>query len=255
MLRNRRILFLAAFSLAQACAGSHDATAPVVGEPSKPEAKDARVMIADGPIDLIAEPGQTLEDFARVKLTMQKSGKPIEGAKVTFVSGDQITKVVTTGADGVAHFGPWKTGSQAGSYTVVASGDSVAPVLFTAYVRPEIAVVARYDLQSIAGKGLPIQYSGGGKTWEVVGGHYVLFADGTFDFYYDFSPSKPRSLLPIGKYVRSANGVIDFYLTGSFGPFYSDRNGHFARGDVSGDVMRMTYEDFVDFEEEVYVAK
>jgi hypothetical protein len=243
MSRNGRVFFLAAFSLVQACAG-RDVTAPKSAE------KNTLVMAADGPGYLTVLPGETLTDFARVKLTLQGNGAPVEGVQVTFVASDE-TKTVTTGADGIAHFGPWKPGSENGTYSVVASAGRLAPVSFTTRVRSDI--VARYDLQSIGGKTLPLLYVGGGTTWQVTGGQYILYANGQYDFYYDFNPPETRP--PGGVYVRSANGVIDFYLTAPYSSFYYERNGHFARGEVSGNLMRATYDDPVDFEDEVYVAK
>jgi hypothetical protein len=56
------------------------------------------------------------------------------------------------------------------------------------------------------------------------------------------------------RYVVSGSG-IEFYLAPDTYPmsrFYQERNGHFATASLSGPTMSVKYDDFVDFDDEVY---
>ena len=120
---------------------------------------------------------------------------------------------------------------------------------------PAAAIVASYDLVEIGGKALPVTYSGGGATWAVTGGHYFLMADNTFAFGYDFDGSSTAK--PVGTVVWVDATTVKFYqYPGSYpqSTFYKERNGLFATGRIEGSTMTVTYEDFIDFEVEKYVA-
>ena len=118
---------------------------------------------------------------------------------------------------------------------------------------PLPAVIARYDLVQIGNDSLPLTYGGGGLTWEITGGHYVLFADNTYSWGYDRDGiSDP---IPRASYVRVDASTIKFYLPGGSYPlsqFYQERDGLFSTGKLDGDLLTVTYEDFVDFEVEKY---
>ena len=116
---------------------------------------------------------------------------------------------------------------------------------------PSAPLVGSFDLQSIGGRPVPLSYSGGGSSWEIIGGRYELMADGTYYFYYRSLPDNGRPSSPTGWYTVS-NGTIYFYYAGPVGPFYLERNRLFSTGIVSGNVMVVEYEDFIDFETEVY---
>jgi hypothetical protein len=107
----------------------------------------------------------------------------------------------------------------------------------------------------VGGQSLPISYSGGGSSWTVTGGSYRLFDDGTYTWGYEMDHLQVwHNPLP---YLR-AEGKIEFYLSYESAPessFYKDRGYLFATGTINGNAMTVKYEDPVDFEDEVYVAK
>ena len=115
--------------------------------------------------------------------------------------------------------------------------------------------MASYDLIQIGGSTLPVTYSGGGATWVVTGGHYNLMSDNTFAFGYEIN-GFPNTR-PIGTTVWIDPTTVKFYQFPDSYPasaFYQERNGLFATGRIEGNTMTVTYEDFVDFEIEKYVA-
>jgi hypothetical protein len=128
-------------------------------------------------------------------------------------------------------------------------------VLFSASVAVPATVIAVLRLDLIGGQSLPQTYSGGGSSWTITGGHYYLADNGTYEVAYELAPTTPPATICSGaSYVRGASG-IDFYLApGSYpqSTFYQQRNGHFAAGTMSGTTMSVKYEDFIDFEDEVY---
>lgn len=116
------------------------------------------------------------------------------------------------------------------------------------------AIVARYDLQQIGDRQLPLTYSGGGASWQITGGHYFLAADNSYVFGYDINGA--TQAVPAGRYVLIDATTVRFYLApGSYpqSQFYQERGGLFSTGRIQGDVMTVTYEDFVDFEIEKYI--
>lgn len=116
-------------------------------------------------------------------------------------------------------------------------------------------IVETYDLVKIGGQALPLTYSGGGSTWQVTGGRYELMSDGTYFFYYVGTPWGGRKPGPDGWFVRTDRGTIEFYYAGSIGPFYAERNRHFASGRLTDAGMVVDYEDTVDFEQEIYLKR
>jgi hypothetical protein len=119
---------------------------------------------------------------------------------------------------------------------------------------PSPQIVQVFELDSIAGLKVPATVGEGKGSFEVAGARYELMSDGTYYFYYIGLPNAPRTA-PVGWFVVTDPGTIEFYLSGSVGPFYMERQRHFATGKLTGLGMRVTYEDFIDFYPEVYVRR
>lgn len=193
-------------------------------------------MVVDGPQEVAGQTGETLADFPRVRVVTPDTGAPVAGVSVTFSrSRDGVSRTVVTDAQGIAHFGAFTFGAPSGPDQVLAYADQMSPLSFTGYVRS--TVVTRYDLQLVDGKLLPqiIWVSG----WrQVVGGHFVLMADGTYYYFYDVEfPGVGDALptLPQGRYGITGSRIV-FYLTGGF-------NGLLAWGSIEGDAMQVRYAD------------
>ena len=153
----------------------------------------------------------------------------------------------------------WRLGASSGANTLVASLQGVGSVTFTAISRMP-AVVASFDLETIGGKALPLTYSGGGETWTIVGGHYVLLDDGSYLFGYVTSRGVSNaggrdSVMSAGLFTQAGSVVSFFLAAGSYpaSSFYMERDGLFATGKIDEDRLSMAYEDFLDFDPETYV--
>lgn len=118
-------------------------------------------------------------------------------------------------------------------------------------VPSDARIVESFDLETIGGVALPLSYSGGGSTWQIVGGRYDLRADGLYSFYYLGLPERVPSETPTGWYIRTGR-TIEFYTSGPVGPFYLERNRHFSTGVLTEHGLIVDYEDYIDFEREVY---
>jgi hypothetical protein len=119
----------------------------------------------------------------------------------------------------------------------------------------ERAAIATYDLQSIAGQTLPITYHGGGNSWTITGARYRLFADGTYQFGYEYDGSQAWG--PALQYIQRGS-IIEFYLSQATAPqstFYAGNHYLFSTGTVNGGAMSVKYTDPIDFEDEIYVLK
>jgi hypothetical protein len=113
---------------------------------------------------------------------------------------------------------------------------------------------SKWDLLLMGGQQLPQTFSGGGSTWTITGGHYVFLDDSTYAFGYDVNGV--GHLNPLGRYFRNASGAVQFYLApGSYpgSAFYAERGGLFSTATIQGNLITVTYEDFIDFEIETYV--
>ncbi|MEP6507450.1 MAG: hypothetical protein ABJC63_04420 [Gemmatimonadales bacterium] len=247
MSASRWVFVLAALGALGACSDRNDATGPNSNGPPLIQL----VMRVDGPQDVSGEPGETLADFPRVLVTMADTNAPVAGVSVTFSTPfGGPSRTVITDAQGVAHFGKFTFGTDPGIQEVVAVAERISSsLIFSGYATSLLP--ERYDLQLIGGRLLPQDFPGR----KIVGGHYLLMTDGTYHFYYDvdvvrgtFPPA------PFGRYIRSFN-TIDFYVAGPVGFFYQKRNSPFSRGTLEGGAMQVLYEDYIDFENEVYVRR
>jgi hypothetical protein len=238
-----------------ACSGADTAPSAVPTVPVQPASSPIRpnILTAWSATTAFGRPGEEVPP-PTVRVT-DGSGKPVAGVAVAFTltigHGAIGRPSALTDGNGMASVGTWRLDSPPGTNSLVATVDGVGQIMFTAMGRIA-TMVATYDLQTIAGQALPLTYSGGGSSWTVTGGHYVLFDDGTCTFGYDI-PELPRSRTPC-TYVRSDSTVRFYQLPGTYpsSSFYAERGGLFSTGTVRGGVMFVKYEDFIDFDDEVY---
>jgi hypothetical protein len=195
-------------------------------------------------------------------LVTDRSGTRLANVPVRFVVGPEggeiSDPVVITDGFGVARASTWRLGNTPGENTLTVSVAGSLPVTFTATVVTRWNVVATYDLETIGGRALPLTYSAGSASWTITGGHYVIADDGTYAFGYEVDNAKRTAAdIPCSMSQYTADGsTLLFYLTpGSYplSTFYHERGGLFSTGTVSGNRMTVKYEDFIDFEDEVYV--
>jgi len=225
-----------------------------------PPADSTPVLAAFSSLRTCGRPGGNAREAPVVRVTT-RSGTPLVNVPVRFVvgpgGGEIGDSIVMTERSGAARAGTWRLGSTPGENTVTASVAGGLSVTFTAAVKLW-NVIATYDLESIGGRALPLTYSGGGDTWSITGGHYVLADDGTYAFGYEVSDRRWTGAdisCSMAQYT-AADSTLTFYLEpGSYpgSAFYQERGGLFSKGTVSGNRMTVKYEDFIDFEDEVYV--
>jgi len=252
---SRRALTLT-FVLA-ACRSATDASdhSPSSAVPAPPPAPSELRMFARALSPQCPQPNDTVSPGPAVLVTDER-GRAQQGVAVRFetVTGRVERSEVETGADGVASAGSWTLGESADVDVLIARIPGGPSLTFSVTTRLSALVIAVYDLTSIGGQPLPISFPGAGT---VTGAHYVLAADSTYSFQYEYSGQvAPRTarLCSNARYTPSPT-KIDFYLApGSYpqSSFYQDRNGHFATATPSGRTMSVTYDDTIDFEDEQY---
>jgi hypothetical protein len=178
---------------------------------------------------------------------------------VTLGGGTLDSATATSDANGIATAGAWRLGPQPGVNAVsanVATGAGAGFRVNTA-AGPAAKLIARLDLETVGGQPLPISYSG--SAWDLTGGHYFLAADGTYEFGYEvYGPVLPPlgAACSLARYEVVSPTTVRFYLPPGTYPastFYQERGGLFATATVRGDRIIFVYEDFLDFEDEVYV--
>lgn len=204
--------------------------------------------------DSCVAPGDMISPGPAV-IVLDALGRPRANVPVSFTvtrgGGTLSTAETVSDSNGVARAGTWRMGTTADLNLVTAAlhnGTSLTIGIQTALAARVIAI---FQLLTVGGQPLPA-YSGG---WTVTGGHYYLGDNGTYAFGYEFGPTEaPATICSNARYV-SGSVAIDFYLADGSYPqsqFYAQRNGHFARGALDGTTMSVKYEDFIDFEDEVY---
>lgn len=187
---------------------------------------------------------------------LDQYAKPIHGVSVTFQitrgEGSLGVSNTVTGEGGYAST-IWILGEQGGPNTLLVTVAGVDTLSFEADAKVP-AIVARYDLSKVGGASLPLSYSGGGSSWTITGGHFVITADNSYAFGYDVDGIPTAR--PEGSVVWVDPTTVQFVQAPGTYPasqFYMERNGLFATGKIDGNVMTVTYEDPVDFETEIYV--
>jgi hypothetical protein len=182
--------------------------------------------------------------------------KPMNGVSVTFKIGRGGGSIdfsnTVTNQDGYAST-LWILGEQGGSNTLLVTVGGVDSLSFEADAKVQ-AIVARYDLSTMGAAFLPVNVSGGGSSWTITGGHFVIAADNSYAFGYDVDGIPTAR--PGGSVVWVDPTTVQFFQAPGTYPgsqFYKDRNGLFATGKIEGNVMTVTYEDPIDFDIETYV--
>jgi hypothetical protein len=244
--------------LVAACA-SDVPTAPVIDVPGT--ATPASIT-ARSTAFLVGAPGVEVTESPTV-MVRNRAGAAMTGVLVTFTvtqgGGAVAHAAVSTDDMGMARTA-WRLGDTQATNVLTATVASAGAGAVTFFARVGPGGVARYDLQTVGGLSLPRDYSGGGTSWSIVGGHYLLFDDGIYAFCYvsTAAPGAPRdSILTGGSYTTESATTLRFYLApGSYprSTFYQQLGGLFATGTVGGDRMSMKYTDWLDFEDEVYVS-
>jgi hypothetical protein len=249
-LQTRR--FMSALGLVS-LAGCHEA-ASVARSPAAPDlpAVPSYLLWARGPTVMAARPGTPVLEAPTVMVQDQHL-RPVVDLPVSFVvvsGGGYVSETrVNTQGNGLATCGGWILGTTAGQNTLVASVAGSSSIVFTAMGRTLQTGFESYDIHTIGARPLPVTYSGGGSTWDIVGGRYIFSDDGTFS---------QTSLVRMSDGVTRTNSFHGTYGLLTYGPlessimFYVDRK-FFASGEVRGDVLTVTYDDWIDFEEEVYL--
>lgn len=237
------------------CATQNDVTAPNAGTFVSPS-KVPTTVLARSPVSQIGVTSSVVP-FSPAVVVLDQNGAPMKDVDVHFVvtdgGGSVAPSLVSSNANGLA-VASWHLGDTSGENTLTATVQGIQPVLFEANAVLPLNVT-RWDLQLIGDKPLPLTYSGGGASWTITGGHYVLVDDGTYTFGYDVDGVERPST--IGRYIRLDSSRVQFYLPAGSYPqseFYTERGGLFSTGIIQGNVMTVTYEDFVDFEIETYVT-
>jgi len=236
--RPRGVVALA-FGLIAACSGSTTPDDTDHGVPPN------FIIMPVGTLQFFALPGETIQNAPAVRVVSSPGGKGIVNVPVTFTregpDGDITSYTAVTNSYGEARIPGWPLGSVSGQYHLrVTSGETTGPV-FTAFARGNI--VAIYDLVRVAGKepipGYPIT-------------HYALYDDGSFFLYQDKMASSPT-----GSYKTPEPGTVAFYLDPQtpLSAFYAPLGFLFSIGKISGSAMTVSYQDYVDYEIEVYALR
>ena len=153
---------------------------------------------------------------------------------------------VTTDKDSVAGT-DWVLGPNGGTNTVLVSVPSMdSSISFNAQAKVE-PIIARYDLIEVDDS--PLATSSYAPS--VSGGHYLLKSDNSFDYGYDVDGVS--HVIPYGTFVQLDANTIQFVLPPSPNGKSSPSDLLFATGRIDGDVMTVTYVDYMDYDPETYV--
>jgi hypothetical protein len=246
---SRVLLALFSISLVAACEPTGTA-APIYKQPSGLP-KDVLVMSAASPRVLIENAGADVKQLPLIRVVGSYSGTPAGGITVNFnlisPAGDTTVVPVQTSSTGYATLPSWHIGSGIGQYRAIAQLEGGNAVDFNAYVRGQI--IAIYDLISVDGVQIP-----GPDTSQ---GHYVLFEGRTYNHVYNAPVDFHSQFTTIdGTYGSDSLRNILFYIDPSIGTgYYAFGSSVFATGYASGDTLKVTYSDWLDFSDEVYTHR
>ena len=244
MLPTRHSVFVSALTafIVGGCADAVATKTPLIPPPT--DDTSPRTVTPFSTTQQLGRPGQRASTTPTV-LVRDRLARPVAGIQVSFtVSGGGSLGVAstTTTAYGTASPGSWTLG--AGENTVVATVLGIGSVTFHAEGRAVVLPVERYDLLTVGGHSLPIVYSGGGKSWSTVEGHYEFDSAGTFDFWqvwvFSDEPSRRDSVLITGGYTRQG-ASMSVTLPGLYGS-----------GTLTGDRLSIAYSEPLAWEPEVY---
>jgi hypothetical protein len=235
-----RLLGLACVVCVAACSGA-GGTAPLDAS-SAGGIPDHTVMYAASPITILGLPGEIASTPPSVRIAVSATGQPVRGVSVsfTFSDGRGPSYSTVTNAKGLAVLENLRFDNRPGQYSITASVAGVDSVVFSAYSVGG-KLVATYDLQRPGAV--------------VSGGHYQLFDDGTYRQGYNRGGEQTQwnGREP---FFRRSEGKIEFYVSAASSggsEFYASRNYLFAVGTLTGDTMKVVYQDPVDFEDEEYI--
>jgi hypothetical protein len=245
-MQRSRVFILAGFVVAAGCSGT-DGTTPGVTSPGS-----VTVMSAASPTTIMGDSGEAASTPPSVQVRANPGGRPVAGVKVvfSFSDGRGADYSTTTNSNGVAVLANLHFDIHPGQYNIIASVAGIGSVTFSA-ISFGGQLIATYDLRTIGGKGPPFTFEG--ESIVLSGGHYQLFDDGTYRAGYD--ENGQTTWRPRGPYIRRNATTIEFYLDPSYtttSGFYVSRNYLFAVGAVTGDQMKVTYQDSVDYLDEEY---
>src|SRR5262245_53813652 len=237
-----------AFAVA-ACGGdgtpSIASTGPIFGTPVPPVPSR---LVAITPPQQSTRPGTPVA-LAPVVEVRDSAGRPIPNIAVTFspAGGGSVTNTqVVTNSAGQATTGAWTVGETVGPYFLVARvAAAIGTVEFTALALVP-GKVGRLDLATVGGRPLPLREQVGGETFDLLGGRYLLSADGTFSWGYIWRDIVNGVTQPVdslidfqGGYVQRDSATIDFYFFGANGNLHSLQ--WRGVGTVRGDSVRVRY--------------
>lgn len=254
---SRALAVISILTLTIACGDSQRVTGPSQAAarpvPESPQPTvDHSIMKPASPMSLMVFPGGPELAPPAVRILLSRANTPVSGVRVTFAFSNGTRSSAVTDRDGYARTDNWDLDFSRSAESVVATADDVSnSIQFTATILRKTPM-AIYELQTIAGKELPLTYQGGGQTWDITSGRYVLFDDGTYIFGYEVDGKQGWGRML--QFIRH-DSSIEFYLSQETAPasqFYADRGYLFSTGALNGGTMVMKYEDFIDFDEEVY---
>jgi hypothetical protein len=244
-MKRRRLLCLAFIFSVAGCSAT-DRTAPAGVEP--------RSVIAASPTTIAGLPGELTGSPPSVQVVLA-FGTPVPGVKVSFTFSDNRGSDYSTITDshGFAVLENLRLDTRPGVYNIVASVQGVGSVTFSA-ISLSGKVISTYDLVAVGGRsGPPFVFSSASELGQLSGRHYQLFDDGTYRIGY--VPQDQTIWARPARYIRRGDGVVEFYLDPSLEPvsgYYASRNYLFAIGTITGDAMKVAYQDSYDYEDEDY---
>ncbi len=244
------------------CGGADVATTPTSATPAAAASAPVPArLVAVSAATLSADPGWQVGDPPVVRVTDSTGTRPVPGVLVVFTvtAGGGVVGEdrVTTDGDGLATVGSWQAGDTAATNTLVASANGLAPIQFTATVTRR--AIARFDLRMMGPDTLPEYILN--STEAIVGGHYVLFDDGSATFAYDIATVTPVGFAPLPGLPTplrySLSGQLDagasfaFYYAPGRTPSFHPFGDNFSFGQSLNGVMTVNPAD-IDFDPEVY---
>jgi hypothetical protein len=258
----RRPFVCALAVLTFGCGGADVVTTPTSGTPARtvPAPVPAQ-LVAVSAVTMSADPGWRVTDPPVVRVTDSTGTRPVPGVLVVFTvtaGGGAVSEDrATTDGDGLARAGSWQAGDTATTNTLVASVNGLGSVLFAATVTRRM--IARFDLRMIGPVTLP--YYVLDSTQAIIGGHYVLFDDGSATFGYDLAAVTPAGSTPLPglptplRYLITgqldAGASIGFYYAPGRTPLFHPFGDSFSFGQSLNGFMTVNPVD-IDFDPEVY---
>ena len=259
--RRRRAATAAVLVLVVGCNDAPTvATTPVPTVPVTPATPAAPFEIFALSSRLLSgAPGTAVREPPRVRVR-DEFNKGLSSIDVTFAvtrGGGAVARAhALTDAQGIASCDAWVLGGEEGPNTLTASieraRNGVSAVVFEAQARRPVAVFThdpeRFDLLSIGGIALPRTYSGGGATWTIVRVHYLFRRDGTFTFSSISTGSRGGDSVAV-------EGVWSLDAPTASGPSVRIEfpGGPIGAATLSADRLFIVYDDWLDWEPEVYV--